>query len=306
MRHLVTLNDLESSEIAEIFALAQELKDKRKQGERPQLLQGYTMTQLFEKPSLRTRLSFESAMWELGGGSSFFTCKEAGLDGRESIEDVARVIGRFSDVITMRTFSHDLIEKFSQHAGTCVINALSDLSHPCQALTDLFTMQEELGVLKQQKLVYVGDGNNVAYSLANCCAKLNVPFVVSSPEGFELCSDLVATLKSNYPGLQLELEADPMKAVADATVIYTDVWASMGQEAETEKRKKIFADFQVTENLMSAAGKQCRFMHCLPAKRGLEVTDGVVDCEQSIVFDQAENRKHLAKGLLVWLLKQSS
>ncbi|MCA9015821.1 MAG: ornithine carbamoyltransferase [Planctomycetaceae bacterium] len=305
MRHLITLHDLESSEILEIFALSQELKDKRNAGERPQLLQGRTMTQVFEKPSLRTRLSFESAMWELGGGASFFTCKEAGLDGRESIEDVARVIGRFSDVVTMRTFSHELIETFSQNSEASVINALSDLSHPCQALTDLFTMQELAGDLSQQKLVYVGDGNNVAYSLANCCAKLGVPFVVSSPEGFELSDEFVSSLKQQIPNAQLELEADPQKAVAGATVIYTDVWASMGQEAETEKRKKIFADYQVNSSLMAAAAKHCRFMHCLPAKRGLEVTDEVLDSKLSIVFEQAENRKHLAKGLLVWLMQQA-
>ncbi len=304
MRHLVTLNDLESSEIVEIFALVQELKEKRNAGERPAILQGRTMTQLFEKPSLRTRLSFESSMWELGGGASFFTCKEAGLDGRESVEDVARVIGRYSDVVTMRTFSHELIEQFAQHSSAPVINALSDLSHPCQALTDLYTMQELAGDLTQQKLVYVGDGNNVAYSLAICCAKLGVPFVVSSPEGFELTPEMLKSIKGIQSGAELELESDPKKAVADATVVYTDVWASMGQEAETEKRKKMFADYQVNSSLMSAAGKNCQFLHCLPAKRGLEVTDEVVDSPQSIVFEQAENRKHLAKGLLVWLLQQ--
>jgi len=304
MRHLVTSNDLKSSEIFEIFALVQELKDKQSAGERPPLLQGRTMTQVFEKPSLRTRLSFESAMWELGGGASFFTCKEAGLDGRESVEDVARVIGRYSDVVTLRTFSHELIEQFAQNSSAPVINALSDLSHPCQALTDLFTIQELAGDLSQQKLVYVGDGNNVAYSLASCCAKLGIPFVVSSPEGFELKPEMVKALKEHQPDAQLELERDPQKAVADATVIYTDVWASMGQEAETERRKKIFADYQVNSSLMSAAAKNCQFMHCLPAKRGLEVTDEVLDSQKSIVFPQAENRKHLAKGLLVWLLQQ--
>ncbi len=305
MRHLITLHDLESSEILEIFALVQELKDKQKAGERPQLLQGQTMTQVFEKPSLRTRLSFESAMWELGGGASFFTCKEAGLDGRESIEDVARVIGGYSDVITLRTFSHELIEQFAKNSKASVINALSDLSHPCQALTDLFTMQELAGDLSQQKLAYVGDGNNVAYSLASCCAMLGVPFVVSSPEGFELSSDFVTSLKANIPDAHLELESDPLKAVAESTMIYTDVWASMGQEAETEKRKKIFADYQVNSKLMSAAGSNCKFMHCLPAKRGLEVTDEVLDSRQSVVFQQAENRMHLAKGLLVWLMRQA-
>ena len=305
MRHLITLNNLKSSEIVEIFALVQELKDKRNAGERPQLLQGRTMTQVFEKPSLRTRLSFESAMWELGGGASFFTCKEAGLDGRESIEDVARVIGRYADVVTLRTFSHELIEQFSQNSAAPVINALSDLSHPCQALTDLFTIQEITGDLSQQKLVYVGDGNNVAYSLANCCAKLGVPFVASSPNGFELSAEFVRSIKEQNPDAEIELESDPHKAVAEATVIYTDVWASMGQEAETERRKKIFANYQVNSSLMSAAAKNCQFMHCLPAKRGLEVTDEVVDSPQSIVFQQAENRKHLAKGLLVWLMQQS-
>lgn len=304
MRHLITLHDLETSEILEIFALVQELKEKRNAGERPQLLQGQTMTQVFEKPSLRTRLSFESAMWELGGGASFFSCKEAGLDGRESVEDVARVIGGYSDVITLRTFSHELIEQFAKNSNASVINALSDLSHPCQALTDLFTMQEIAGDLAQQKLVYVGDGNNVAFSLANCCAKLGVNFVASSPEGFELSSDFVSQLQTTFPDAQLELEPDPQKAVAQATMIYTDVWASMGQESETEKRKKIFAKYQVNSQLMSAADKNCRLLHCLPAKRGLEVTDEVLDSQQSIVFQQAENRKHLAKGLLVWLLQQ--
>ena len=239
-----------------------------------------------------------------GGGASFFTCKEAGLDGRESIEDVARVIGRFSDVVTMRTFSHELIETFSQNSQASVINALSDLSHPCQALTDLYTMQELAGDLSQQKLVYVGDGNNVAYSLANCCAKLGVPFVVSSPEGFELPDEFVNDLKQKIPAAQIELVADPQKAVTGATVIYTDVWASMGQEAETEKRKKIFAAYQINSSLMAAAANNCQLMHCLPAKRGLEVTDDVLDSKQSIVFEQAENRKHLAKGLLVWLMQQ--
>ncbi|WP_299461900.1 ornithine carbamoyltransferase [uncultured Gimesia sp.] len=305
MRHLVTLHDLESSEIVDIFALVQELKEKRNAGERPPLLQGRTMTQVFEKPSLRTRLSFESAMWELGGGASFFSCKEAGLDGRESIEDVARVIGRYSDVVTLRTFSHEMIERFAKNSQACVINALSDLSHPCQALTDLYTIQEITGDLSQQKIVYVGDGNNVAYSLANACAKLGVKFVVSSPEGFELKPEFVKSLMKHKPDTRLELESDPQKAVVDATVIYTDVWASMGQEAETEKRKKIFADYQVNSRLMAAADPQCRFMHCLPAKRGLEVTDEVLDSKHSIVFEQAENRKHLAKGLLVWLLQQS-
>ena len=305
MRHLVTLHDLESSEIAEIFALVQELKAKRNAGERPQLLQGRTMTQVFEKPSLRTRLSFESAMWELGGGASFFSCKEAGLDGRESIEDVAQVIGRYSDVVTLRTFSHELIERFANNSQACVINALSDLSHPCQALTDLYTIQEIAGDLTQQKVVYVGDGNNVAYSLANACAKLGVKFVLSSPEGFELKPEFVQAVKTHTPDAHLEVVSDPQKAVADATVIYTDVWASMGQESETEKRKKIFADYQINSSLMAAADPHCRFMHCLPAKRGLEVTDEVLDSKRSIVFEQAENRKPLAKGLLVWLLKQS-
>ena len=305
MRHVITLFDLTPTEVHAILDLAGELKQKMIGGERPQLFPGHVLTQVFEKPSLRTRVSFEAAMIELGGNGIFLTHQEAGLNGREKLDDVARVISRYSDVVVLRTFSQESIGEFAQVASCPVINGLSDTNHPCQALTDYFTMQELFGSLTDQRLVYVGDGNNVAVSLAIAAAQLDLPITVCSPAGFELPEKFVKELKSKYPNADLTQLADPHQAVKDASVIYTDVWASMGQEAEKEKRQKVFADFQINAKLLASAPADCKVMHCLPARRGLEITDDVVDGPQSVVFQQAENRKHLAKGLIAWLLRQA-
>lgn len=304
MRHLTKLLSLSPADVDEIFTLSADLKSRYQQGERPALLSGRVITQVFEKPSLRTRVSFEAAIMQLGGGSIFLSAHDAGLNGRECLGDVARVLCGYSDAIVLRTFSQSLIEEFAARSACPVINGLSDESHPCQALTDLFTMQEVFGSVKGRRLVYMGDGNNVAASLVVAAAMLGVSMTVCAPPGYELDADFLGDLARRIPTADIAVESDPQKAVARADVIYTDVWASMGQEAEVEQRKRIFAPYQINEKLMERAPAECRFMHCLPARRGNEVTDAVLDGPQSIVFQQADNRMHLAKGLLLWLLRR--
>ncbi|MDA0587619.1 MAG: ornithine carbamoyltransferase [Planctomycetota bacterium] len=303
MRHLTTLFDLTADDVRAILARATELKALAAKGDRPAVLKNRVLTQIYDKPSLRTRLSFDAAMVHLGGESVFFTAQDAGLYGRESLADVARVVGGISDAIVLRTFSHTTIEEFCEWAPCPVINGLSDDYHPCQALTDYFTVQEVFGELSGQKIVFVGDGNNVAASLAILSSMLGLPMTLACPVGYELNETIFAEIRKCYPDSQFMYSHDPMEAVKDADVIYTDVWASMGQEAEAQKRNAAFAGFQVNAKLLAAAPSTCRFMHDLPARRGLEVTDEVMDGEQSIVFLQSENRMHLAKGVLAWLLE---
>jgi len=301
MRHLNSLFQIDRSEVEQIFDIAADLKTKLAEGLREPLLAGRVMTLLFEKPSLRTRISFEAAMAHLGGRSIFLSAADAGLNGRESLADVARVLSGYSDFIVMRTFEQSLIDRFAAESSCAIINGLSNDSHPCQALTDFFTIREVFGSLNGRRVAYLGDGNNVACSLAVCAALLKVPYVVSSPSGYELKPDFLAQLKRYVPDVDISLIEDPKAAVEGADVIYTDVWASMGQEAESEARKAIFADYCVNEEIMAAAAADAKFMHCLPAKRGLECTDAVIDGPASVAFQQAENRMHLAKGALVWL-----
>lgn len=306
MRHLNSLFELKPSDVEAIFGIACSLKERLQKGERPQILSGYVMAQVFEKPSLRTRLSFDAAMMQLGGASIFLNAKDAGLGGRESVQDVARVIGGYSDVITLRTFSQSLIDTFIEYSGVAIINGLSDERHPCQALTDIFTMKEVFGDLNGRKFVFVGDGNNVANSLAIAAALCGIPLTICAPEDYRLKPRFLKELTEKFPDAQIEQTDDFKSALKDAAIVYTDVWTSMGQEAEAEKRQAIFGPYQVNGSLMKLAPESCRFMHCLPAKRGLEVTDGVIDGAQSIVFQQAQNRMHLAKGLLLWVLELSN
>lgn len=302
MRHLNSLMELDRGDVDAIFALTKSLKERSKNGDRPQLLTGRVMTQVFEKPSLRTRVSFESAMMQLGGSSIFLNAAEAGLGGREAAKDVARVLGGYNDVIVLRTFSQKLIDEFLQHSGTHIINGLSDTRHPCQALTDLYTVSEVFGDARGKKFVFVGDGNNVATSLGIVCALLDVPFTVCAPENYRLGEKYLEHLYAKFPKAEVTQTTDFTTALADAAVVYTDVWTSMGQEAQDEERRKIFSPFQVNAALMQHAPPTARFMHCLPAKRGREVTDDVIDGPQCIAWQQAENRMHLAKGLLCWVL----
>lgn len=302
MNHFDTLRRLNPQDFLDILRVSADLKYRFDQGDRPRLLGGRVMTLVFEKPSLRTRVSFEAAVAQLGGSSLFLTCTEAGLNGRESAADVARVLGAYSDWIVMRTYSHRLVDEFVRYAGCPVINGLSDQGHPCQALSDVLTMQEVFGTLAGKTVVFVGDGNNVARSLAMATALVGMKFVMAAPLGYELSAEFLAQLKQKVPTADVTVTADPRGAVGRADVVYTDVWASMGQESEQEKRKQIFAPFQVNAALMAAAPNSARFMHCLPARRNLEVTDDVLDGPQSIVIQQAENRMHGAKGILLWLL----
>lgn len=301
MRHLTSLLDITPDQFKELIELALELKLRFVGGERPSPLRNHVLLQIFEKPSLRTRNSFESAMIQMGGGGIFMTAQEAGFGGRESLADIAKVSSGYADFVTLRTFSQGLIEEYAANASCPVINALSDDRHPCQALTDFLTIREAIGWMENVHLAFVGDGNNVARSLAIASAMTGARFVAASPEGYELPEEFLDDLRGRFPDADVTQLTDPAAAVEEADIVYTDVWASMGQEEEAREREEAFADFQVNERLMSIAPDGCRFMHDLPARRGLEVTDGVMDSENSIVFQQAENRMHLAKALFFWL-----
>ena len=303
MRHLTSLFDVSTDQVREILTLARELKSQLRRGERPQLLAGHVLTQVFEKPSLRTRMSFDAAMMQLGGSSIFLSRKDAGLEGREAVSDVARVIGGYSDVIALRTYKQSLVEDFARWSGKPVINGLSNDCHPCQALADAQTIEEAFGTFAGLRVAYIGDGNNVAVSLAEVCGHLGMSFAIGTPPEYEFPRPFVERLKQRFPQLELLETNNPREAAKHADVVYTDVWASMGQEDEKEARQKDFVGFQVDAALMKSANRKARFMHCLPARRGQEVTDEVMDGPQSLCFPQAENRMHLAKAALVWSLR---
>ena len=301
MRHLLTIAELQPAEIQRIFAITKDLKTKYNEGLREPLLPGRMMALLFEKPSLRTRVSFEAAMSHLGGGSLFLG-QDAGWGKRESLVDFARVLGQYVDVIVVRANRHQTAVDLAEHANCSVINGLTDAVHPCQALADLYTVREMVGPLKGRKLAYVGDANNVARSLAMACGKLGMAMSMATPENYGFDDDFLASLQRDAPELELDMTRDPAEAVREAMAVYTDVWVSMGQESEAEKRRRDFADYQVDAKLMSQAPPDAYFMHCLPAHRGEEVTDEVIDGQQSVVLEQAANRLHVQKGILAWLM----
>ncbi len=302
MRSLITLADVKPAELETIFALTTDIKNKYESGVREALLPGRVMALLFEKQSLRTRVSFEAGMTHLGG-SSMVLGEDTGFGGkRERLDDFTRVLSDMVDVIVVRSKKHQTVVDIAKYASCSVINGLTDLAHPCQALADLYTIYECFGDLKDRKLAWVGDGNNVAYSLAIGCAKLGVSFRMASPPGYEMAPSVLEEIRKANPGADLSVTNDPREAVLGASAIYTDVWASMGQEAEQKQREKDFASFQVNSQLMAAAPDEAIFMHCLPAHRGEEVTDEVMDLPQSVIVQQATNRMHAQKGVLVWLL----
>ena len=301
VRHLIMLADLTSAEIERIFSITEDLKTKFEKGLREPLLPGRVMALVFEKPSLRTRVSFEAGMCHLGG-SSLFLGSEAGFGRRESIADFARVLGEFVDVVVVRAYRHQTAVELAKHCDCTVINGLTDFSHPCQALADLYTMQELLGNLKGQTLAWVGDANNVARSLAIGCQRVGMRMVMATPKKYQFDEASLAWIKQHAPKVDLTVTTDPVEAVQGAAAVYTDVWASMGQENERDERREFFAPYQINAELMAHAQKGALFMHCLPAHRGDEVTDEVIDGPQSVVVQQAANRMHAQKGILAWLL----
>jgi ornithine carbamoyltransferase len=301
MRHVLNLFELSSGEIEQTFALAADLKAKLAQGVREPVLAGRVLALLFDKPSLRTRVSFEAGMAHLGG-STLFLGADVGWGRRESIADFASVLGQYVDAIVCRTNQHVRVEELARFASCSVINGLTDQAHPCQALADLFTMREVFGDLKGRTLAYVGDANNVARSLAVACAKLGVRFAIATPRGYELDDEFLTDVHNDSPESDVYTTLHPPDAVRDADAVYTDVWTSMGQEAEQDVRRRAFTPYQVNAALMAQAPSHAIFLHCLPARRGEEVTDEVIDGPQSRVLQQAANRMHAQKGLLAWLL----
>jgi ornithine carbamoyltransferase len=299
-KDLLSIADLERNEIEHLI----EQTWRMKQGGSPPLLSGRTLALLFEKPSLRTRVSFEVAMYQLGGHGIYLSPEGVGLGKREPAADVARVLSRYVDVIVARTFSHKTLQFIAGHSSVPVINALSDLEHPCQALSDLFTIYEKKGRLPGLTLAFIGDGNNVANSLLLSTCLVGMNFHFASPPGYEITAEVLnqgekfAALSSS----QIKVISDPHEAVKDADIIYTDVWASMGQEAEAEERRYVFSNYQVDNKLLSSAQGDVLLMHPLPAHHGEEISAGLLDDPRSVVFDQAENRLHLQKALLVELL----
>ena len=300
-KDLLTIEDLTVEEIRYIFKLTAGMKD----GSVRRALTDKTIAMVFEKPSLRTRMTFQVGMNQLGGHAIYLTQQDIELGGRESVGDVARNLERWVDGIVARTYKHGTIVELAQNASVPVINALSDRAHPCQALTDLYTVVEKKHDLAGLRFAYIGDGNNVCNSLVLLAATLGVQLTVASPSGYRPDEAIIAAAdeRSVSSNARITFTGDPFEAVEDADVVYTDVWVSMGDEAEADERRRAFARYQVNTELLRAAKRDAVIMHCLPAKRGLEITDEVMDGPQSIVFDQAENRLHVQKALLVSLLE---
>jgi ornithine carbamoyltransferase len=301
-KDLISIKDLSAQEIEDIFSLTDKLKkDKAKFSK---VLSGKTLALIFQKPSNRTRVSFEVGMYQLGGNSIYLAPDEINLGIRESIKDVAKTLSRYIDAIVLRTFAHKNVTDLAKYATVPVINGLSDFSHPCQALADIYSIKEKLKKIKGVTLAYVGDGNNVCTSLLYACSKLGMNMSVGAPKGYEPDDSVLTEAKdfAKTKDASIKLFNNASEAVTNADVIYTDVWASMGQEKETQERKNIFKDFQVNKDLVKLANKDVLIMHCLPAHRQEEITDDVIDSKNSIVFDQAENRMHVQKAILIKLL----
>ena len=304
MRHFLALTDYTSEELLGILKLALQLKDDWRKGGNQPVLANKVLAMVFQKPSLRTRISFDMAMRHLGGDALFISPSEIGLGQRESIADISRVLSGYVDAIMARVFAHDHVLELAEFASVPVINGLSDFNHPCQAMADALTMLEHFGRLEGLTLTYVGDGNNVATSLLYLAALMGMNFIIASPEGYEIPEDIFSEGISfaKESGASIHQTTNPNEAVQNANVIYTDTWTSMGQEAEAEKRRKVFPPYQINGQLVSEADANVIVMHCLPAHRGEEITDEVADGEHSVIFQQAENRMHAQKAILVHLL----
>jgi ornithine carbamoyltransferase len=302
MKDFLSINECSTEELGELLNLSSQLKRLYKSGSRDTCLAGKVLVMLFEKPSLRTRISFQVAMTDLDGSAIYVKPEDiGGIGKREPVKDIARVLSRYVDGIMARTFEHSTVTELAEFATVPVINALTDWSHPCQAMADVLTIQEHLGKLEGVKIAFIGDGNNVARSLAFACAKLGMKMVIAAPAGYQLDAETIK--EANKISVRsVEQISEPPKAVAGADIIYTDTWVSMGQEQEKKKRIKDFKGFQVNAELLKSAPEGAKVMHCLPAYRGYEITDEVAESANSIIFDQSENRLHFQRALLKRLM----
>ena len=305
VRHFLHISDFEADDLREILQLATELKVKFRARDEYRPFTGRSLVMIFAKPSARTRVSFETGFTWMGGHALFLGPNDIGIGKREAIKDIARLFSRYNYLIMARLFDHAHILELAEHATIPVINGLTDYNHPCQIMADIFTIQEHLPGQEKVKVVYLGDGNNVVHSWLRLAMRLPLHFSCCCPQGYEPDADTVAEARG--AGIStIEVLHDPQTAVADADVIYTDVWASMGQKDEAEAREKVFAPYQVNSTLMAATGRETLFMHCLPAERGREVTDAVMEADYSIGFDQAENRMHVQNAIMAWLVEHGN
>ena len=297
-RDFLHITDFTTNEIWETLELAKEIKGKLKNREDYKPFKNHSLAMIFAKPSARTRVSFETGFFRLGGHALFLGPNDIGIGKREAIKDIARVFSGYNDMIMARLFEHNHMTELAKYASIPVVNGLTDFNHPCQIMADILTIYEHRGHLDNMKIVYVGDGNNIVHSWLHLAVRIPFHFTCVCPEGFEPDSEPIKRVEA--AGIStVEITHDPKSGVAGADVIYTDVWASMGQKEEAEEREKIFADFQVNSAMMNSTGKETLFMHCLPAERGREVTDAVMESTNSIVFDQAENRMHAQNAIMV-------
>ncbi len=302
MKRFICIADATTAEIKDLFEVAFALRQARSTGNKP-VLAGKTLAMIFEKPSLRTRVSFEQAMLELGGRAIVLADGQIGMGKRESVADIARVLSGYVDAIAARVFAHSDLIELAEYASVPVINMLSDDTHPCQALADMMTLMDEFGRdLRGRTIAWVGDGNNVALSLAVICGKLGVTLHLACPHGYELDRDQLDYIASHAPGMDLRQTDDAFQAVHGADVVYTDTWVSMGQEEQKQHRQAVFTPYQINEQLLTHATPHAIVMHCLPAYRGCEITDAVIEGPRSRVFAEAENRLHSQKALLATLL----
>jgi ornithine carbamoyltransferase len=304
-KDLLAISDLTPKDIETLLKRSAALKKMRRQGKPHATLKGKTLGMIFEKSSTRTRVSFEVGMFQLGGQALFLSSNDLQIGRGEPLADTARTLSRYLDGIMIRTFAHSIVEELACAASIPVINGLTDLHHPCQALADLLTIKEKKGRLKGLKLAYVGDGNNVANSLIEACVKVGMHISIACPHGYEPDTGVMRSAKyeATKTGSELRIMNDPVKAVKDADAVYTDVWASMGQEAEQAVRVRAFKGYQLNAKLIKAADPKAIIMHCLPAHRGEEIAADVIDGPQSVVFDEAENRLHTQKAVLEMLLR---
>lgn len=304
MKDLISLHDLTSEEVKNLLDLGLKLKNELKNGIAHPILKGKTLGMIFTKSSTRTRVSFEVGMTQLGGYPLFLSSNDIQLGRGETIHDTAKVLERYLDGIMIRTYAHSDVIELAEEASIPVINALTDLLHPCQVLADLMTAYEHKGKLEGLKLAYIGDGNNMAHSLMYGCAKVGMDCAIAAPEGYKCDAEVVANAEDDFKkaGSTLLLTDDPEEAIKGADIVYTDTWVSMGQEAEKAERQRIFMPYQVNAELFKKAADDAVFMHCLPAYRGFEVTEDVIDGPQSVIFDEAENRLHAQKAVMATLM----